>query len=235
MDSILKRAFSLACTVSMLAGCAPDKHFYRGVYLGNNPATEETAQPESELDQAQAKLQAEIARLEAPAYAAAAQAEKEAATVKNDPDGIVKSIMSVTDRDRGLVDRGTFPSDVLIYDARLIDLVVATPSTIEVHKQDSNWMKKFMALQSAKAQAIKRNAPAFERRAEQQRQFRQTMNNIAELRREEGELMRKDAANRAAANDAYQERLGNGAGRSFCQIPVFGGTGTQTVPCPDGQ
>lgn len=88
MGSIAKSMLWLACTSSLLAGCASDKPAYSRVDQRNTSAGTEVAQPEAKVDQAQEMLQAEIARREAQAYAAAVQAEREAANVKSDPGGI---------------------------------------------------------------------------------------------------------------------------------------------------
>ncbi|WP_158885468.1 hypothetical protein [Rhodanobacter sp. L36] len=234
MDFFSKKALCRVCAFILLAGCASNSSFATSAQGSNDQAGDALAQANAARAQAEASLEAKIAKLDSPGYEAAAQAEAEALKVSNDPDGIIKSMVSFTDVDRLLVHSGRLPSDVLIYDAQLIKLVSVTPASIKEHRLHPEWMKKFHDLHVARDASIQGNRASVEAMEKQRQQSRQTQNDMTQLYEDQGNDLRKDAANRAAADRAYQEKLGNGPGSGLCQTPVFGGTGTQTTPCPDG-
>jgi hypothetical protein len=234
MDLFSKKALCRVCAFILLAGCAYDSSFAKGVPGSNDQADDAQAQANAQRAETEASLEAKIAKLESPAYEAAAQAEAEAHKVSNDPDGIIKSMVGFTDVDRLLVHSGRFPSDVLIYDAQLIKLVSAIPASIKEHRLHPEWMKKFHDLHVARDASIKGNRASVEAMDMQRQQSRQTQNDMTQLYEDQGNDLRKNAENRAATDRAYQEKLGNGPGSGLCQTPVFGGTGTQTTPCPAG-
>ncbi|MFK2877469.1 hypothetical protein [Rhodanobacter hydrolyticus] len=103
-------------------------------------------------------------------YAQVVAAEAEANKASSDPSDLIASMLKVTEVDKIMVQGGTAPPTVLIYDAQLLRLFSQHPATLAEHQRDPEWNKRKHALFAARDATLQTYSNAVMQQNQQEQQ-----------------------------------------------------------------